>query len=82
MLCKECTYYKICVDAEKEQSVYCGLRNGKYVVEKCIDGNWYYHGTYESLTAIGESCLMLGDMGIKQVRVKDVSKNSILEEIS
>lgn len=47
-----------------------------YKLEKCIDGEWYYEGTYISLNSLAEACICLGSNGIKQVRVTEKKKTN------
>lgn len=43
--------------------------NDKYILQKCIDGEWWYVGTYSNINSLCESSRELGQFGIRQVRV-------------
>lgn len=48
----------------------------EYKVEKLVDGEWYYEGTWESPERLGECMFELGKIAgvIDQVRVTQVEK--------
>ena len=46
----------------------------RYKLERKIDGEWYYYGTYDTPERLAKACFELGKMGdcCEDLRVTDV----------
>lgn len=44
-----------------------------WTLYKLIDGDWYFHGEYDTVSSLTSACFELGKLGFGQIKVEEVN---------